>query len=273
MGLGVVGLEAEGGTELGDRTIQLPLTAQGVAEIVVGLGKIGLEAEGGAERGDRLFQLPLTCQDGTEIVVDLGKIGLEAEGGAERGDRLFQLPLIAQGCAEVHMGVGKIGLEAESGTELGDRLIQLPPVWRANPRLEWAMKSPGSSSTVVARDDDGLVEDSLRISGPTTSLQHLAEAGDVPPTFRAQALQVLQDGDRLDRLTRPLECVSQSMRRLGPERSRRHVVTDRLLAAHLPLQAACQRQVQPDITRIPPQGLAVHRFRRREVAQARQCRP
>ena len=95
---------------LGDRLVQLPLVAQGVAEVVVGLGVVGLEPERRAVLGDRLVQLPLIAQGNAEVVVGLGEVGLEADRLAVLGDRLVQLPLAAQGAAEVGVGRGESGL-------------------------------------------------------------------------------------------------------------------------------------------------------------------
>ena len=57
----IVGLEPQGLAVLGDRLIQLPLVAQGDAEVAVGLGVIGLEPHGFAVLGDRLVHLPLVA--------------------------------------------------------------------------------------------------------------------------------------------------------------------------------------------------------------------
>ncbi len=62
VGVGEVGLDADGGVVLGDRRIQLPLVAQEIAEGVVELGGIGLEADGGLVFGDRVVQLPLEVE-------------------------------------------------------------------------------------------------------------------------------------------------------------------------------------------------------------------
>ena len=59
MGLGEVGLEPDRLAECGDGLGQLPLAAQGVAEVVVGLGVVGLEPDRLAVFGDGLVQLPL----------------------------------------------------------------------------------------------------------------------------------------------------------------------------------------------------------------------
>ena len=50
MGLGVVGLELDGGAIGGDGLIQLALILEGIAQVVVGLGIVGLEPDGGADR-------------------------------------------------------------------------------------------------------------------------------------------------------------------------------------------------------------------------------
>ena len=72
---------------------QLPLARQGVAEVEVGLGVVGLEPEGGAVFGDGLGQLALVRQGVAEVVVGLGVVGLEPDGGAVFGDGLVHLPL------------------------------------------------------------------------------------------------------------------------------------------------------------------------------------
>ena len=59
--------------------------------------------------GDRLVQLPLLAQGLAEVVVEGGVVGLDADGGAVLGDRLIQLPLHKQGEAEAEMRVGVVG--------------------------------------------------------------------------------------------------------------------------------------------------------------------
>ena len=51
--------EVAGRAEFGDRLLQLPLGAQGNAEVAVGIGAVGPKPNHLAELGDRLLQLPL----------------------------------------------------------------------------------------------------------------------------------------------------------------------------------------------------------------------
>ena len=62
MGLGVVGLEAQGLPIAGHRLVEPALPGQDVAQVVVGFGIVGLEAEGLPIAGHGLVQLALLVQ-------------------------------------------------------------------------------------------------------------------------------------------------------------------------------------------------------------------
>ena len=70
-------------------------------EAIVGIGVVGLEPDGGAVFDDRLIPLPLQLEDFAEADVGIDEVGLEPAGGAVLGDRLIQLPLLLKGQAEV----------------------------------------------------------------------------------------------------------------------------------------------------------------------------
>ena len=76
MGLGEVGLEPDRLAVFGDGLVELPLVAQGVAEVVVGLGEVGLEPDRLAAFGDGLVELPLVIQGDAEVGVGPASSGL-----------------------------------------------------------------------------------------------------------------------------------------------------------------------------------------------------
>jgi hypothetical protein len=66
MGLGVIGLEAQGLAEAGHAIRHLALLGQGHAEVVVGLGEVRLEVHGSAEGDHGLVYLAELGQGQTQ---------------------------------------------------------------------------------------------------------------------------------------------------------------------------------------------------------------
>ena len=118
---GEFGLEPNGLTERVGRRAVIPLeVAENVAQRVVGVGEVGLDADGDAMLGDRVVELPLHTQRLAEIVVEGGVVGLEVDGGAVLRDRLIELPLDIQREAQAEMGIGVVGPLAD-GLAIGRR--------------------------------------------------------------------------------------------------------------------------------------------------------
>ncbi len=121
-----------------------------------------------ASRYSAIASSSFPCSQG-DAEVDVGPREVGPEPQRRRGYSAIAsscFPCDEQGEAEIIVGVGSAGL---------------PPDLRAQGR-------------------DRLVEDVLRLPGPTTIFQHLAQADEVPPILRPQSRQVLEDGDRLVRL-------------------------------------------------------------------------
>ena len=164
VGLGVVGLDSDGGAVRGDRLTQLALPVQGIAEIGVGVGVVGPETDDLAEFSGRRAVFPLaTAQEVGEAGVGVGEVGLEADGGAVRGDRLIPLRLLLQGEGEAEMRIGVVGPEA-NGLAIGRR---------------------------------GRLQDGTRFLRAALLLQGEAQAAEVPTVGRSQPPQVLENPDRL----------------------------------------------------------------------------
>ena len=92
------------------------------------IGIVGLEANGFADLGDRLVQLSLRMKDDTEVIVGLGVSRLETDGFAELGVRVVELTLVQESNREIVVGGGEARLErsasrhsaiASSGFPLG----------------------------------------------------------------------------------------------------------------------------------------------------------
>src|SRR5262249_11267977 len=113
VGLGVVGLEAEGRAVLRDGVVQLALLPQSQPEVIVGHWIILLDSEGLAELGDGLIQLALLRQGNAEAVVALRQVLLDTKGLAELSNGLVQLALGLQGETEVVVGLRGILLDSQ----------------------------------------------------------------------------------------------------------------------------------------------------------------
>ena len=94
----------------------------------MGRGKVRLQFQCPAVAGDRLVELPLTLQSEAEVVVDLGKVRLQFQGAAVAGDRLVQFPLVLQRIAQVAVGLGIVRVQLQSAAVGGDCFVELPLV-------------------------------------------------------------------------------------------------------------------------------------------------
>ena len=77
MGLGIIRLEADGGTEFGDRLVQLALITERVAQLEASRRVSWFEPDSGSVLGDRLVQVALTAE-GEPSLRGRGTIRLES---------------------------------------------------------------------------------------------------------------------------------------------------------------------------------------------------
>src|SRR5262249_28433072 len=101
VGIGSTRFEIDGLAESSDRLVELLLTGQGPAEIVVGRGVIGLELDGLAEGSLGLVILTLVVQGDSKVVVSPGVIRFEADDLAPGGLRLGELALRPEDSGDV----------------------------------------------------------------------------------------------------------------------------------------------------------------------------
>ena len=86
--------------------VALALGTQSVAEVVVGLGVVGLESDGGAVLGDGLVSLALARQDGAQLLCASAYSGLIRMAVRYSAMASSSLPWTPQGDAQVVVGLG-----------------------------------------------------------------------------------------------------------------------------------------------------------------------
>ena len=147
MGRGEFRVEFDGLAIAGDGLVQLPLDIQGNAEVVVGAGVFRVEFDGLTEAGDGLVELALILQGIAEVVVGDGVFRVEFDGLAIAGDGRVQLALVLQGrrrgCCRRWRIFGSSSMAFWYSAMASSTS---PLVFRATPRLLWAMANFGSSS-------------------------------------------------------------------------------------------------------------------------------
>ena len=118
--------EACGGLEGVEGVV--PLVASGMDDALadVGLGVVGIEAEGRVVVGQRLG-VPAQGRVGdAAVVVDLGEVGIDADRRAVVGQRLSKPAQGMVGVAAVAVGLGVVGIEADRRVVVGQRLACRP---------------------------------------------------------------------------------------------------------------------------------------------------
>src|SRR5262249_35927769 len=80
---------------------KMPLLEQRLAQSAMGVGELGVEAEGFVVGGDGLVYLALGLQGVAEVVVGLGVLGVETECFTVGVEGVVYLALGLQGVAEV----------------------------------------------------------------------------------------------------------------------------------------------------------------------------
>ena len=229
----------------------------------MGHGEVGLEPDRRAVFGVGLGQLPLVAQGDAEVVVGLGVVGLEPDRLAVFGDGLGQLPLGARAMPRLMWAAAKSGWSRIASRYSATASASFPWAVRARPRLWWAPASSGLSRIAARAAAIGPVEDRRRVGGPAVLLQVARQAGQVPRVVRPSVDQVAEDRLGLGAAAHPLEQVGQVVRRLGPQGAGRRVVPHRLLAGRRPqlVQGPGQGVVDPDVA-----GMAAGRGRSRATA-------
>ena len=114
MGLGVVGLEFDGGAAGGDGLIQLALARQGNAQIAVGLGKVGLEPDRGAQGRDGLIQLALLPEGIAQVAVIGRAVGRQGDGLPDQVHGNVIASHLGRDHAQEMQGIGVVGLDGEN---------------------------------------------------------------------------------------------------------------------------------------------------------------
>ena len=80
--------------ELAERLVGLAFPAEGGAEVIVRLGVIRVEADGGSELAERRVNLAFCAEGGAEVVVRLGVIGFQTDGFLELAEGLGMWPCL-----------------------------------------------------------------------------------------------------------------------------------------------------------------------------------
>ncbi len=120
MGLGVVGAQAEGLHQAGDRLVGVPPAGRGDAEAGVGLDVIGLEAEDLVIGEGGLGELSQGGQGVGQVEEGFGVVGLMAEGLLVAGDGRLELALVGVGQAELGVGLGEVGPQRQGLCQAGN---------------------------------------------------------------------------------------------------------------------------------------------------------
>ena len=129
----------------------------------MGLGEVGLEPDRFAVLGDRLVELPLVAQGDAEVGVGVGEVGLEPDRLAARRDRRARLAVLQQFETEVDVGLGIPGLEADHRAALRDRVVDVRPFFPGRCRgCRGCPHSPGGSP---ARPDNNRWHCLLAVAG------------------------------------------------------------------------------------------------------------
>ena len=81
----------------GDRFVGLAFLDEGDAEVVVGVGVIGIEAEGILELADGLVRLAFLVEDSAEVVVREPIVFRDVEGMPEQALTVFPMPELLPG--------------------------------------------------------------------------------------------------------------------------------------------------------------------------------
>ena len=155
----------------------------------MGLGVVGLEPDRLAVGGDGLVELPLVAQGVAEVLVGLGVVGLEPDRLAElRRSASSSFPWLSQGeSPRLIVGLGVVGLEPDRLAEFGDGLVELPLVPRAMPRLMWAQASSGLSRIASRPCGDGGFERLAGFLATAPCPSASAQAAEVPAVAGAAA--------------------------------------------------------------------------------------
>ena len=83
VGVGEIGVEADGGVAFGDCLIESCELGEAMREVAVGARVVGIEADGGCVCVDGFFGSAAVAEGDAEVVVCLGEIGFECDGLGE----------------------------------------------------------------------------------------------------------------------------------------------------------------------------------------------
>jgi len=136
MGLGVVGVDANGLAEGVDRLLELAVGPEHISEIVMSLRKVGLNADGLATGGDRLFEFALSPERGPKV----GKVGRVAsipfDGPPNQFDGYFRAPKLVSDQPQQMQGVGMIRLYGQYLPVIGLGFDELAGLLAGEPGLK-----------------------------------------------------------------------------------------------------------------------------------------
>ena len=135
VGIGIVGLEAEGLLKTCRRLVEPALLRQHDSQVVLGLGVVGFEAEGLLIAGHGLVEPALPRQGNAQVVVGLGRVGLEAEGLLIVRDGLVEPALLPEGITQIELDVGEVRFESQRLLEARHRLDQVPLPRQCDPQV------------------------------------------------------------------------------------------------------------------------------------------
>jgi len=122
---GIVGSQACGGQEEGDRLVHSPGFAVDQANLVVGLCVGRVYLQGQEELLQRLFLLSHGIERNSEVDMRIGESRVETYRLAEFGDGLVVPPPLVVMQAENIAGFGRSGIEAAGDRGLGERLAEM----------------------------------------------------------------------------------------------------------------------------------------------------
>jgi hypothetical protein len=97
----------DGGTEIGDRAIEVALVEPGVAAVVVGQREDQVDADGFVVIGHRAIEIALESVDAATVGKRADRGRIEPDRLVEVGKRGVELPLLGQAAAAETIGGGE----------------------------------------------------------------------------------------------------------------------------------------------------------------------